>query len=160
MVMCGINFWWFTASMLKSFVFRTVSTARATLKDFTFSDGTFLPAGTHLAANAASIHHDELYYKDAHKFIPFRFVSEEGAENIKSNATTATSDFLAFGYGRHSWYVILSHTLSMFTWTLHSPGRYFAIIEIKAIMAQIILILMIIIISGVKFVDRFPSKSI
>lgn len=82
------------------------STARLALKDFSFSDGTFLPAGTHLAANAASIHHDETYYKDAHKFVPFRFVNEEGIETVKSNSTTATSDFLAFGYGKHSWYVI------------------------------------------------------
>ena len=79
----------------------SVTTLREVVEDFCFSDGTFLPAGTHLAANAFSIHHDDRYYKNADQFIPFRFVDEKG--EIRSSAASTSAEFLAFGYGKQSW---------------------------------------------------------
>ena len=68
------------------------------------------------------IHHDERFYPDPRKYEPFRFA--EAAKETSSNGerddtqtekasqhrklqglATASDSFLAFGYGRHSWWV-------------------------------------------------------
>lgn len=121
---------------------RTVSAIRLALKDYSLSDGTFFPAGTHIAASTFSIHHDENIYLRSDEFIPFRFANEGSNDNKKLSASTTSIEYLPFGFGKQSWYVYLQWS---FVLLLHvdmlpsSPGRYLAIAEIKAIMAHIIM---------------------
>ncbi|KAH8113854.1 cytochrome P450 [Phellopilus nigrolimitatus] len=100
---------------------------RKVLADYTLSDGTFLPAGSYVAANAETMHHDEAHYAHANTFEGFRFADmrEEGADEhaaTKHQMVATTPDYLAFGHGRHA-----------------CPGRFFAVNELKAMMAYILL---------------------
>ena len=113
----------------------SVSLLRKVLKDYTLSDGTFLPAGTHIACNSVSTHYDETFYPNAREFDGFRFVSKSGSSacpsssgreeekgkgeeeeeeekndgremrSVKDRAVSTSSHFLTFGHGRHAWYV-------------------------------------------------------
>ena len=79
---------------------------RKALKDFTFSDGTFIPKGTVIVTPIRSIHHDETFYENAHAFEPFRFADlhEEDGEGVKHQFTSTTTEYLPFGHGRYAWY--------------------------------------------------------
>ena len=83
-------------------------------------DGHHLPRGAWLGAPAVSLHHDERFYPRPDVYDPFRFVpivSTETAGTTTTTLPTASQDrkpqglstpsdtYLAFGYGRHSWYV-------------------------------------------------------
>ena len=102
-----------------------VSMQRKVLQDYTLSDGTFLPAGTHVVCNSVATHYDESHYHHASEFDGFRFVKsdpqsndrgevekeEEGEAkdakeptNIKDRVVSTSLDFLTFGHGRHAWY--------------------------------------------------------
>jgi cytochrome P450 len=78
---------------------------RKALKDFTFSDGTFIPKGTHVAAVARPVHIDEKFYEDPLSFKPFRFAeAREGANDaIKNQLVTTSLQYLVFGHGKHAW---------------------------------------------------------
>ncbi|KAJ7036533.1 cytochrome P450 [Mycena alexandri] len=92
---------------------------------FTFSDGTTLPSGTYLHATTWSLHHDPELYPDPHVLDPFRFDKLRQAEEVgaaKYQAVTTSLDYLAFGHGVHA-----------------CPGRHMAVIELKAIIAHIVL---------------------
>ncbi|KAJ7498063.1 cytochrome P450 [Mycena galericulata] len=92
---------------------------------FTFSDGTTLPNGTYIHATTWSLHHDPELYPDPHVFDGFRFAKLREAEEVgaaKYLAVTTSLDYLAFGHGIHA-----------------CPGRHFAAIELKAILAHIVL---------------------
>ncbi|KAK7049973.1 hypothetical protein VNI00_005404 [Paramarasmius palmivorus] len=97
---------------------------RKTLKEFTFSDGTTVPAGVNIGVPVQAIHHDERYFPDAHGFDGFRFADlrAEHSESIKHQMVTPTADFLLFGSGRHA-----------------CPGRFFAVNELKALIAHVLL---------------------
>jgi len=58
---------------------------RAVLKDFTFSDGTFIPRGTHGDVTALPVHMGEGIYEERSTFKRFQFVAEarEGADGEK-----------------------------------------------------------------------------
>ena len=78
------------------------------MADFTLSDGTFLPKGTIISINAMTNHYDDGHYANASSFDGFRFARkrESSAENEAKHQMVATSsDFLAFGYGKHAWCV-------------------------------------------------------
>jgi cytochrome P450 len=80
---------------------------RKALRDYTFSDGTFVPKGATISAAATPIHYDEAFYPNAARFEPFRFVdaSEGGGENgSKSRFVSTANEFLPFGHGKHAWY--------------------------------------------------------
>ena len=80
---------------------------RKAMVDVTLADGTFLPRGTCVAAAAVPSHLNEDIYPDAVKFDAFRFSrmrSEEG-EATKHQYVTTSVDYIAFGHGRHAWYV-------------------------------------------------------
>ena len=79
---------------------------RKALKDFTFSDGTFLPRGTTIAVAIRSIHHDEAFYENADAFEPFRFADlpELEGEGMKYQFASTVTEYLPFGLGRHAWY--------------------------------------------------------
>lgn len=84
---------------------------RKAMKDFTFSDGTFIPKGTHVAAISGPINVDEDIYEDPLTFKPFRFAeAREGAndandarEAVKNQMITTSLQNLLFGHGRHAW---------------------------------------------------------
>lgn len=79
---------------------------RLTTEPFTFSDGTYLPAGTYVYAAAASIHTDEDNYPNATQFDPFRFSTvREDNQSTKRHLVSTATDFIPFGHGKHSWYV-------------------------------------------------------
>jgi len=101
---------------------------RYAVVDFTFTDGTFVPAGTILSVSTGSIHLDPQIYEDPLKFDGFRFVKmkERAALDVnqqdkKFDVVTVNSDFAAFGQGRHA-----------------CPGRFFASTEIKLLLAYIL----------------------
>ncbi|KAJ7204783.1 cytochrome P450 [Mycena pura] len=99
-----------------------VGVTRLALTDFTFSDGTTVPAGTLIGVSLAE-HQDEANYTNASAFDPFRFsrMREEAGEGTKHQMVTASPEFLSFGVGRHA-----------------CPGRFFAVNEQKLIMAHIL----------------------
>ncbi|KAJ6457419.1 cytochrome P450 [Mycena vitilis] len=92
---------------------------------FKFSDGTTLPKGTYLHATTWSLHHDPDLYSDPQVFDGFRFDKLRQAEETgaaKYQAVTTSLDYLAFGHGVHS-----------------CPGRHMAVVELKAMVAHIVL---------------------
>ncbi|KAF7317664.1 Cytochrome P450 [Mycena kentingensis (nom. inval.)] len=106
----------------------TQSLGRKVIKPegFTFSDGTHLPTGTYVHATTWSLHHDPELYPDPHQFDGFRFWrmrdAADQAGSAKYAAVTTNLDYLAFGHGVHA-----------------CPGRHFAAVELKAILAHILL---------------------
>ena len=101
---------------------------RYAVVDFTFSDGTSLPAGTVLGVSSSSVHRDPRIYEDPQSFDGFRFIKMkeraalEGYPDKNFDMITTNADFVAFGQGRHT-----------------CPGRYFASAEIKIILAHIVM---------------------
>ncbi|PPQ87954.1 hypothetical protein CVT25_001139 [Psilocybe cyanescens] len=77
---------------------------RKVVKDFTFSNGVTLPAGTHLAVATYATHMDPEIYDNPHQFKGFRFAEmrEEEGENIKHQIVSLSPDYLVFGAGRHA----------------------------------------------------------
>ena len=81
---------------------------RVAVRDFTFSDGTFIPKGTHISAIARPVHLDENIYEDPLVFKPFRFAeAREGADDareaVKNQMVTTSLQHLLFGHGKHAW---------------------------------------------------------
>lgn len=114
---------------------------RRVVKDFTFSDGTVVPTGTHLCANAWGVHRDDAYYPNADEFNGFRFFEESGVD--QPLMATPSLDYMAFGHGRPAWYVmpdsiVFSHEAEVGV-LIASPGRFFAVAELKMILAHILL---------------------
>ncbi|KIJ13842.1 hypothetical protein PAXINDRAFT_80222 [Paxillus involutus ATCC 200175] len=101
-----------------------VSVTRKVMKDFTFSDGTVLPKGTLLTTASQATHLDNEIYENAGTFDPFRFANmrEEEGEGIKHSYVSTTSEYLAFGHGKHA-----------------CPGRFFSGTELKAMLAHVVL---------------------
>ena len=81
-----------------------MNVTRLALKDFTLSDGTFIPTGTFISVASRAIHYDNTNYDRADVFDGFRFEKlSEGSDDTKYQAVGATANFLSFGYGKHSW---------------------------------------------------------
>ncbi|KAF9068182.1 cytochrome P450 [Rhodocollybia butyracea] len=101
-----------------------LSMDRMVLRDFTFSNGTVVPAGTIVGTALYGLHHDEAHYDDPETFRPFRFsaVREHDGENLKHQMVAIDPSFGLFGGGRHM-----------------CPGRFFAVNEIKALIAHVLL---------------------
>ncbi|KAJ7575608.1 cytochrome P450 [Mycena floridula] len=102
----------------------SLAVRRTALKDFTFSDGTVVPAGCSVAVAQAAIHCDDGNYEDGEIFKPLRFAEmrDSEGEGLKHQMTTPTPTFLAFGAGRHA-----------------CPGRFFAALELKATLAHLLM---------------------
>ncbi|KAF8957287.1 cytochrome P450, partial [Flammula alnicola] len=101
-----------------------LSMNRKALKDFTFSNGVTVPAGTHMAVATYSTHVDETSYANPDKFEGFRFAEmrEEEGESTKHQMVSLSHDYVTFGTGRHA-----------------CPGRFFAVNELKAMLAHVLL---------------------
>ncbi|KZT39041.1 cytochrome P450 [Sistotremastrum suecicum HHB10207 ss-3] len=101
------------------------SMTRRTREDYTFSDGTFVPAGTTISVAASSIHVDpSIYGENAHEFDGFRFSARAETDSGKINHSfiTTSPEFLLFGHGKHA-----------------CPGRYLAASIMKMTLASILL---------------------
>ncbi|KAJ6627498.1 cytochrome P450 [Mycena sp. CBHHK59/15] len=119
----------------------TLSLGRKVVKPngFTFSDGTTLPYGTYLHSPMWSVHHDPSIYPNPEVFDGFRFSKLREAEEVGSakwQAITTSLDYQPFGHGRHA-----------------CPGRFFAAVELKAILAHVVLNY------DVKFVNDGPRPA-
>jgi cytochrome P450 len=105
-----------------------VGLSRVALKDYTFSDGTYIPRGTTVAVNLHGPHFDESIYENPGTFNPDRFLKEENgigaAKDYErpSDMTTTSNFFLAFGNGRHA-----------------CPGRFLAASQLKMMMAHVLI---------------------
>ena len=73
--------------------------------DYTFSDGTFLPKGSHVAACRDATHDDSGYYPDPYVFDPWRFANmrDEAGEGTKHQMVSTSNGYLPFGHGKHAW---------------------------------------------------------
>ena len=117
---------------------------RSAVVDYTFSDGTTLPAGTLLGVSSFSVHRDPRIYKDPQTFDGLRFVKmKEHAPDKIFDMVTTNSDFVAFGQGRHA-----------------CPGRFFASTEIKIILAHIITTYDVKLVEDARPPDMFLMNSI
>ncbi|KAG7092019.1 hypothetical protein E1B28_008402 [Marasmius oreades] len=101
-----------------------IGVVRITQKDFRFSDGTIVPAGLRVGIPTYQVHHQKDVYTSPESFIPTRFFdlrAQEG-ESVKHQFVTPTPDWVVFGSGKHA-----------------CPGRFFAVNEIKAMIAYVLL---------------------
>ena len=87
---------------------------REARKPFRFSNGLVIPKGGFVTSSLYSVHRDEDKYPNAMEFKPWRFVdsaaeasaSEKNeGENGAQQYIATGPDYLAFGYGKHAWYV-------------------------------------------------------
>jgi cytochrome P450 len=98
------------------------------LQDYTFSDGTTVPAGSTIAVSVDNAHRNAEVYPDPLQFDGFRFAKmrEEailsGNPNKKFDIVSINENYLPFGYGRHA-----------------CPGRFFAACKLKLMLAHVVL---------------------
>ena len=87
-----------------------MTVVRKAMKDFTFSDGTFIPKGTMIGVATRSLHYDEKFYKNANVFQPFRFAEmhEEDTVGVKYQFVSTSIEYLPFGHGKQAWYVVFT----------------------------------------------------
>ena len=119
----------------------SVAINRLALRPFTFSNGVTVPAGALITVPSGVIHKDEKLYPNPEEFDGFRFAKlREHSVDARHQALSTSVDHLTFGYGRHAWCVFfflpqpfaVTHTLSI------SPGRFFAVNEVKALLAHVV----------------------
>jgi cytochrome P450 len=82
-----------------------VALVRVAVNNFTFTDGTFLPKGTFVAAPSKPLHLDDELYENANVFNPFRFsdMREDDGET-KHHFVSTSPEYLPFGHGKYAWY--------------------------------------------------------
>jgi cytochrome P450 len=98
---------------------------RKAMEDITFSDGTTIPAGTHLTVASVPMHLDNRYYENASEFDAFRFLTgEDAGEELSQKSRLASTNrlYLVFGHGNRA-----------------CPGRFFASTMMTAMMAHLVL---------------------
>ena len=113
--------------------------SRVALKDFTFSNGVVIPAGTTVAIPMYAVHHDESIWPDPFKFDPYRSsrMRQHDVDDVKQQMVTPTTEFLPWGYGRHAWYVVSYTSECQLICNYCSPGRFFAVNELKTMLAHV-----------------------
>ena len=106
------------------------------MKMYTFTNGITVSKGIFVYASLSSIHKDNDVYENANKFDGFRFskLRQQYGEKAKYLASNTNPDFLQFGHGPHAWYIQPYLNESHI-----SPGRFFAVNEIKLMLAIFLL---------------------
>ena len=81
------------------------------MQDLTLHDGTRIPKGARVSANAHAHHHDPALLAHADKFDAFRYARmrsvDVAGESSKHQFTSPSPEYIPFGYGQHSWCVTL-----------------------------------------------------
>ncbi|KAF7352746.1 Ent-kaurene oxidase [Mycena venus] len=97
---------------------------RVLLKPTVLEDGTVIPPGYHIAVSLRGLHFDPNVYPEPDKFDCFRFskLRETEESDAKHRFTTVEKNFAPFGLGRHA-----------------CPGRFFASMELKIMLAHMLL---------------------
>lgn len=105
-------------------VLDSLTLMRLALRDFTFSDGTTVPAGQFVAAAKVSTHFNDAIYDDPNEFNPWRFLSldEDQEESTSHQMAHVTPEYLPFSIGVHA-----------------CPGRFFVAQELKIMLAHVVL---------------------
>jgi hypothetical protein len=123
----------------------SVSVTRLALRPFTFSNGVTVPPGTLISVPSGAVHKDEEIYPNPNKFDGSRFmkVRKHNVEAMTRYQALSTSvDHLTFGYGRHAWCVLFCFIIALIccshSYFSVSPGRFFAVNEVKAFLAHIV----------------------
>lgn len=104
-----------------------VSLIRKVLRPFTFSNGIVISPGTYVAAPLSALNTDKEINPNPDEFDGFRFArlresSEDDSVASKYKAATTSPTHVTFGHGRHA-----------------CPGRFFAVSELKVMLARIII---------------------
>ncbi|KAJ7454983.1 cytochrome P450 [Mycena galericulata] len=103
-----------------------VGSSRVTLREAVIADGTVLPQGSVVAFAPKPLHHNAQVYPDPYTFDPFRFAKQRKGDNvahdIQQSFTNLSNDYIVFGLGKHG-----------------CPGRFFAALKIKVILAELLL---------------------
>ncbi|KAJ7123770.1 cytochrome P450 [Mycena epipterygia] len=103
-----------------------VGSSRVTLREAVIADGTVLPKGSVVAFAPKPLHHNPQVYHDPYTFDPFRFAKQRTGDNpardIQQTFTHLSNDYIVFGLGKHG-----------------CPGRFFAALKIKVILAELLL---------------------
>jgi len=101
----------------------SVTMVRKAMKDFTFSDGTFIPEGTFVGSAVLPTQHEAEYYDDPDVFSPWRFADARVREGDSGKHTmvSTSAEYHPFGHGRHA-----------------CPGRFFAANELKLMMVHLV----------------------
>ena len=75
------------------------------MKDYVFSDGTFIPKGTLIGVATQSLHYDKKFYENPDVFQPFRFAEmhKEDKDETKAQLVSTSIEYLDFGHGKHAW---------------------------------------------------------
>ena len=99
---------------------------RKVRETFQLSDGTVVPRGTYVTVAKASIQHDKAYFKDPDTFDPWRFAKasesrESGLREKEDELVYTSLTDLGFGHGRTA-----------------CPGRFFAAMQMKMMMAHLV----------------------
>ncbi|THU93439.1 cytochrome P450 [Dendrothele bispora CBS 962.96] len=97
---------------------------RKSTRDFTFSNGVTVPAGTLITVATRPMMRDNAIFPRGEEFNPFRFAElrEKDGEGFKHQMVTPTSEWVLFGQGKHA-----------------CPGRFFASTVLKLLMAHVLL---------------------
>ncbi|TKW49462.1 Ent-kaurene oxidase [Colletotrichum tanaceti] len=123
----------FLKETMRYYLMGPTSFQRKVLKTFTLSNGQVIPAGSVIELPAIGINTDDDFFPDARSFDALRFYKMRKAKTEQETGTrqaevVANAQFvsvgqtsLTFGYGRHA-----------------CPGRFFAVNEIKMIMATLL----------------------
>ena len=137
---------------------------RILLREVVPKDGVTLPSGHHipqgswLATDTVQVHNDDRFYLQPNEFDPFRFtkrhedrIASSGKENLTDKASvyrktqslaTASDIYLAFGYGKHAWYVLVPRETALSVkkaLTMGSPGRWLVAHQLKLMLAYVAL---------------------
>lgn len=103
----GVLFFHFSiGTQLFTYTSTTVGVRRQTLHDFTFSNGTTIPAGIIIASSPLAVHFNASSYTNPNEFDAFRSFRkrEKEGEGTKHQMVALGSDYIAFGVGKHAWY--------------------------------------------------------
>ncbi len=130
------------ASVTNALLPFSVTLGRLALRPFTFSNGVTVPAGTLIAAPTGAILRNGEIFPNPEEFDGFRFskLRERDGGAVAGHQVLSTSpENLTFGYGRHAWCVFFfASTHRGHSYFSISPGRFFAVNEVKALLAHIV----------------------
>uniref|UniRef100_D8PRX2 Cytochrome P450 n=1 Tax=Schizophyllum commune (strain H4-8 / FGSC 9210) TaxID=578458 RepID=D8PRX2_SCHCM len=116
----------FLRETMRMHALRQLSIMRKTLQPFTFESAAggpvTIPAGVLVFAATPAVHFDPAEYGDnAHEFEPFRFGNILIPTWPRNHLVSPSSNFLGWGGGKHQ-----------------CPGRFFAAVEMKMMLAYIV----------------------